>query len=136
MGKMQYDVTVASHTGEDSLANTKQAGIVLDTEMAGRSDAFNPAELLLAAVGACMLKSMQRIIPMISFKMSGAQIKLHAVRQDIPPKIEQITYGILVDTAESDQRIELLHKNIRKYGTISSTIAEATDLSGTIRRYE
>jgi uncharacterized OsmC-like protein len=134
MSKMVYNVTASSHAGEDSHAKTKQASVVLDTDMAGRLDAFNPAELLLAAVGACMLKSMQRIVPMIKFDMRGAQIKLHGVRQDIPPKIEGITYEIMVDTDENDQRIALLHKNIRKYGTISNTVAEATSLSGTIER--
>ena len=134
MGKMEYNVTTTSHAGADSRAAAKQASIVLDTDMAGRVDAFNPAELLLAAVGTCMLKSMQRIIPMIKFEMQGAEIRLHGVRQDIPPKIEEITYEIMVDTEESDQRLALLHKNIRKYGTISNTIAEATALTGTIGR--
>ena len=127
---MAYNVTTTSHAGANSRAVAKQASIVLDTNMAGRADAFNPADLLLAAVGTCMLKSMQRIIPMIKFEMQGAEIKLHGVRQDSPPKIEEIT----VDTEESDQRLALLHKNIRKYGTISNTIAEATALSGTIER--
>ena len=134
MGKMEYNVTTTSRAGADSRAVAKQASIVLDTDMAGRVDAFNPAELLLAAVGTCMLKSMQRIIPMIKFEMQGAEIRLHGVRQDIPPKIEEITYEITVDTDESDQRLALLHKNIRKYGTISNTIAEATNLTGTIGR--
>ena len=134
MGKMEYNVTTTSHAWADSRAVAKQASIVLDTDMAGRVDAFNPAELLLAAVGTCMLKSMQRIIPMIKFEMQGAEIRLHGVRQDIPPKIEEITYEITVDTEESDQRLQLLHKNIRKYGTISNTIAEATRLTGTIER--
>jgi len=134
MGKMEYSVTTTSHAGADSRAIAKQASIVLDTDMAGRVDAFNPAELLLAAVGTCMLKSMQRIIPMIKFEMQGAEIKLHGVRQDIPPKIEEITYEITVDTEESDQRLALLHKNIRKYGTISNTVGEVTALTGTIER--
>ncbi len=134
MGKMEYNVTTSSRAGEDSRAVAKQASIVLDTDMAGRADAFNPAELLLAAVGTCMLKSMQRIIPMIKFEMQGAEIKLHGVRQDIPPKIEEITYEITVDTEESDQRLALLHKNLRKYGTIYNTISGATALSGTIGR--
>jgi uncharacterized OsmC-like protein len=38
------------------VAQTKQAEIILDTPLAGRLDAFNPAELLLAAVAACMIK--------------------------------------------------------------------------------
>jgi hypothetical protein len=39
-----------------------------------------------------------------------------------------------VDTDESDQRLKLLHTNVRKYGTISNTVAEAVKLEGSIRK--
>jgi hypothetical protein len=45
-----------------------------------------------------------------------------------------ITYELIVDTPESDHRLDLLHENVRKYGTIYNTVAGATRLSGTIRR--
>lgn len=48
----------------------------------------------------------------------------------------RINYEITVDTDETDQRLDLLHRNLRKYGTISNTLAEATELVGTIRRKE
>ena len=57
-------------------------------------------------------------------------------RQDSPPKMVRIDYEIVVDTDESDQRLDLLHRNLRKYGTISNTLAEATELVGTIRRQD
>ncbi len=51
-----------------------------------------------------------------------------------PPKMVSISYELIVDTDESDQRLDLLHRNVRKYGTVSNTIAAATKLEGTIRR--
>jgi hypothetical protein len=39
-----------------------------------------------------------------------------------------------VDTDEPDRRIDLLHENVRKFGTIFNTVAEATRLDGTIGR--
>jgi hypothetical protein len=45
-----------------------------------------------------------------------------------------IDYVLTVDTRESDQRLELLHKNVRKYGTISNTVDAATELNGILRR--
>jgi uncharacterized OsmC-like protein len=50
------------------------------------------------------------------------------------PKMVRINYEIVVDTDENDQRMDLLHRNLRKYGTISNTLAKATELVGTIRR--
>lgn len=62
------------------------------------------------------------------------EVMLHAVRQDDPPCIVSIDYELVVDTEETDQRLQLLNKNVRKYGTISNTIALATRLDGVIRR--
>lgn len=131
---LEYDVTARRIDAHGSEAATKDALIVLDTDLSGRADAFNPAELLLAAVAACMLKSIERVTPMLNFEKRGVEIRLHGVRQDSPPKIISIDYEIVVDTDEADRRLELLHSNVRKYGTISNTVAEATALRGTIRR--
>lgn len=131
---LEYAVTAERVDAHGSLARTKAAEIVLDTDVAGRRDAFNPAELLLAAVAACMIKSIERVTPMIRFTLRGVEVRLHAVRQDAPPRIVSIDYEIIVETDETDQRLALLHTNVRKYGTISNTVAAAATLDGTIRR--
>ena len=131
---LEYKVTARRVDAHGSLARTKEAEIVLDTAMAGRSDAFNPAELFLAAIAACMIKGIERVTPMLKFKLSGVEVRLHGVRQDVPPRMVSVDYELIVDTDESDQRLELLHTNVRKYGTISNTVAEATRLEGVIRR--
>lgn len=131
---LEYQVKARRIDAHGSMAETKDASITLDTDLAGRTDAFNPAELLLASVAACMIKGAERVAPMIKFDLRGIEVTLHGVRQDAPPKIIRIDYEIIVDTTEADQRLELLHKNIRKYGTVSNTIAAAADLNGVIRR--
>lgn len=107
---------------------------MLDTDLAGRADAFNPAELLLAAVAACMIKGIERVAPMIGFEFSGVEVRLRGVRQDVPPRLSSIDYELIVDTDEPDRRLELLHTNVRKYGTVSNTVAPGTELRGVIRR--
>ena len=131
---LEYRVKAHRVDAHGSTAETKEASLTLDTDLAGRSDAFNPAELLLAAIAACMIKGTERVAPMLKFDLRGMEVRLHGKRQDAPPKMISIDYEIVVDTSESDQRIDLLHKNIRKYGTVSNTIAAATELNGVIRR--
>ncbi len=131
---MDYSVNARRIDAHGSFATTKAAEIVLDTDVQGRPDAFNPAELLLAAVAACMIKGIERVTPVLKFELRAVEIRLHAVRQDSPPKIASIDYEILVDTDESEHRLDLLHSNVRKYGTISNTVAAATQLSGILRR--
>jgi uncharacterized OsmC-like protein len=131
---MDYLVKARRIDAHGSTATTKAAEIVLDTDVQGRPDAFNPAELFLAAIAACMIKGIERVTPILKFELRGVEIRLHAVRQDSPPKIASVEYEILVDTDEIDHRLDLLHSNVRKFGTISNTVAAATQLSGNMRR--
>ena len=131
---LEYAVQARRIDAHGSEATTKDATIVLDTDVKGRPDAFNPAELLLASVAACMIKGIERVTPMLQFDLSGVEVKLRAMRQDSPPKIVSIDYDLIVDTPESDQRLELLHTNVRKYGTIFNTVSAATALNGRIIR--
>lgn len=131
---IDYRVDARRVDNHGSLAIAKEAEVVLDTDMAGRRDAMNPVELLLASLAACILKGTERVIPMLQFDLRGIEVSLRGVRQDSPPKIISIRYEIIVDTDETDARLALLHKNLQKFGTIYNTLAGTTDLSGNIRR--
>jgi len=131
---LEYHVTARRLDAHGSVAQCKQADITLDTDINGRLDAFNPAELLLAAIAACMIKGIERVTPTLHFKLRGVEVKLRGVRQDAPPKMTRIEYTLTVDTDEDDRRLALLHQNVMKYGTIYNTVAAATELVGTIRR--
>ena len=131
---MQYSVTAERVDAHGSLAHAKDASLVLDTDVAGRRDAFNPAEIFLAAIAACMIKGIERVTPVLKFDLRGVEVRLTAERQDAPPLILRIDYELIVDTDEDDARLDLLHRNVRKYGTISNTVAASTPLEGLIRR--
>ena len=131
---LEYSVTARRIDAHGSEARAGEATLVLDTDLAGRPDAFNPAELFLAAIAACILKGIERVTPLLGFSLTGADVRLSGQRQDAPPKMVSVSYKIIIDTDETGPRLDLLHKNIRKYGTISNTVADAVNLTGTIRR--
>jgi uncharacterized OsmC-like protein len=131
---LEYRVNARRIDSHGSFASAKNAEITLDTAVEGRLDAFNPAEMSLAAIAACMIKGIERVAPMLRFDFHGVEVRLHGIRQDSPPKMVSVDYELIVDTDEDDRRLDLLHQNVRKYGTISNTVAAATKLEGTIRR--
>lgn len=131
---LEYKVYAQRIDRHGSEAWTKEARIIVNTDVNGRPDAFNPAELFLAALAACMIKGIERAIPMLKFDLRGVEFKLHGVRRDSPPKMISIDYELIVDTDENDHRLELPHTNVRRFGTISNTVAEAAKLEGIIRR--
>ena len=132
--KMRFHVESVRLDAHASRSSCKQATIALDTDLSGNADAFNPAELLLAALTACMIKSIERVTPILKFALRGVEVTIDGVRQDVPPRMESIRYTIVVDTDETDQRLNLLHENVKKYGTIFNTVAPGTDLQGVLIR--
>lgn len=133
---MTFHVEATRVDAHGSLARCKHAEIALDTDLAGNSDAFNPAELLLAALAACIIKGIERVTPMLHFSLRGVDVRVDGVRQDVPPRMESISYEIIVDTDEPGQRLALLHDNVKKFGTVFNTVAPGTALSGVLRRKE
>jgi len=136
--KMTFDVRSVWVNHQESISycetKGKSATIKLDTNLSGTPDAFNPAELLIAAISACMIKGIERVAPMLNFSFRGVEVKLHGVRQDVPPKMESINYEIIIDTDEDDHRLELLHKNVKQFGTVFNTVISGTNLDGKISR--
>lgn len=132
--KRVYQVIAERVDAHGSTAYCKDAEITLDTDVQNRDDAFNPAELLLAALSGCIIKGMERVTPMLKFELRGVEVRVTGVRQDVPPKMESIRYEILVDSDESDRRLDLLHENVQKYGTVFNTLAPGAQLSGVIKR--
>ena len=72
----------------------------------------------------------------LKFSLHGVEVHIHGVRQHAPPKMESISYEIIVDTDESDRRLELLRYNVKQYGTVFNTVARGTVLGGVLRRRE
>lgn len=69
--QMQFDVVTLRQSAHQSEARCKQAMIMLDTDCAGNSQAFDPAELLLAALSACMIMGIKRVAPILKFQLRG-----------------------------------------------------------------
>jgi uncharacterized OsmC-like protein len=81
-----------------------------------------------------MLKGIERITPILKFRLEGVDIRVQGRRQDDPPKMISISYEIALTSDESDQRLGLLHTNVRRYGTVFNTLAAATELQGVLVR--
>ena len=131
---LTYTLSARRNDAHGSLAMVRDALVPLDTSLAGRADALNPVELLLASLAACIIKGVERSAPMLNFGFSGVSVTLSAERQDAPPRLTSINYVLSVATDESEHRLDLLHTNVRKYGTISNTLAPSLALTGTIVR--
>ena len=98
----------------------------------GPSGLPGPAELLATAFAACLLKNLARARQFLSFHYERAEVDVIARRQDTPPKFTEISYDLRLVTSEPQRRIDLLHYNLRRYGTVYNTLASACDVHGRV----
>lgn len=91
-----------------------------------------PADLLASAFAACILKNTERASHLLPFRYEHAEVDVVARRQDTPPKFVEITYELRLVTDEPDRRVELLHHNLRKYGTVYNTLAATCAIDGRV----
>ena len=89
--------------------------------------------MLCAALCACILKNVERFSHMLPFAYESASAKVLAEREEPPPHIARMRYDLQVVTDEPEARVELLHRNIQRFGTITNTLSKACEVSGTIR---
>jgi uncharacterized OsmC-like protein len=117
-----------------SAATFPQEEVVFDTSTQKPHEVPGPAELLLASLAACTLKNLERFSHILPFEYSKAEIVVEGERQDAPPKFLRFRYVLTIKTDEPDSRIELLKRNIERYGTIYNTLAMSTPIEGRIER--
>lgn len=127
-----YTVSAVTNGDGTSTISTKRRTIDIDSAPGQGDELPGPADLLAAAFAACALKNVERFGEILTFQWRGASIEVEAERQDKPPKITRIHYRLEIDTDEPEHRLELLHRNITKFGTIYNTLAATCAVSGEI----
>jgi hypothetical protein len=80
-----------------------------------------------------MLKNVERFAAILPFRYQQAQIEVEVEREEPPPRIVCARYTLTIATDEPAHRLDLLHRNILRFGTITNTLASACELTGTVR---
>jgi uncharacterized OsmC-like protein len=123
----------ARSTGETAEVIAADEAIAIDARWGAEPAGLpGPAELLAAAFSACLLKNLERSRSMLSFSYEHAEVRVVAHRQDTPPKFVGISYELTIATDEPERRVELVHRNLQKYGTVYNTLAAVCDVRGTV----
>lgn len=129
---MTFAVGATRTDAAGSVVTAKDAQLVIDTSMSGRPDALNPVELLLAALAACIIKGIDRVAGTLGIDVDSVAVELSARRPVDDARIEDITYVVRIGTSADHTKLDLLHKNLMKFGTIYNTVKAGTRVSGTV----
>lgn len=132
MASSVYRVHGVSRPGGHGRIRCNATDVKADTGSISYGIRPGPAELLCASLAACLLKNIERFSELLPFAYQVAAVEVEAERQDAPPKMIRMGYRIEIVTDEPEARVELLHRNVRKFGTITNTLAAACELTGEI----
>jgi uncharacterized OsmC-like protein len=131
-GATRYEVSGENLPGGAGHIIAKGSRLAFDGSAVTGSTLPGPAELLATALAACILKNVERFSGMLPFRYQRASIDVSVEREEPPPHIVRAHYLLRIETDEPAHRVELLHRNIRKFGTITNTLAASCELDGDI----
>ena len=127
-----YAVDGENAPGGQATVASRASTIAFDGSAATGQLLPGPADLLAAALAACILKNVERFSGLLPFRYQRARVHVEVERREPPPRIVRARYTLRIATDEPPRRLELLHHNILRFGTITNTLAAACELDGTI----
>lgn len=131
---MKYTIKASSISNKDASMQIKQSEIPFGTTPASSDHLANPAELFLGSFSACILKNVERFSGLMHFDYSKAEITVKATRLEKPPRMDEIQYELLIYSQDTTLNINLLKKNIEKFGTIYNTVKLSCAIIGEIKQ--
>ncbi|MFD2542373.1 OsmC family protein [Lacinutrix gracilariae] len=130
---MKYSIQATATAKKDAAMHIKQSDINFGTTPESSDSLPNPAELFLGSFSACVLKNVERFSGFMHFDYTKAEITVNAIRLEKPPRMDEIQYHLRIYTKDNTLNIDLLKKNIEKFGTIFNTVKLSCAITGDIQ---
>jgi len=127
---MTYSIKAISTSKVSGVATIKDSEIIFGTT--ADETLPNPAEVFLSSIAACILKNVERFSDLLNFEYSKAEIIINATRLEKPPRMDDIIYELTIFSQDPKIKVDLLKKNIEKFGTIYNTVKVSCAIDGEI----
>jgi hypothetical protein len=122
--KLSATQNCAGHGGHASAA--------LDGKMPGLQGLPARAGTCIATVGFCFIFMTSSPAGTLGIEYDSVDVALTAHRPLDEARIEDISYVVTIGTSAGQDKLDLLHKNLIKFGTIFNTVKSGTKLSGEV----
>ncbi len=133
---MKYSSQASSRSKDNASITIKESEIEFGITPASADLLPNPAELFLGSISACILKNVERFSSLMNFQYSHAEVTVTATRLEKPPRMDEISYELLVYSQDPTLNIKLLQKNIENFGTIVNTVKSSCSIRGEIKKMD
>jgi uncharacterized OsmC-like protein len=126
---MSYTVKGKSNNNGEAKIIAKSNNYVFGIK-SNQSEFCGPAEILLSSFAACCLKNVERFSSILNYQYDSAEIEVTGIRQEKPSMINKIDYTLSISSKDKNLNIDLLHKNLKKFGTIYNTLNAVCEING------
>ncbi len=89
-------------------------------------------DLLAQAFAACLLQTLERSATHLRFRYGHASVCVSVERHGSPPSFTRLAYELELETDEPPGRVDLLHRNLLRQGPVTSTLAKALEVEGSV----
>lgn len=131
---MKYSIKASSSSKNNATISIKQSKITFGISPESADLLANPAELFLGSFSACILKNVERFSELMHFNYASAEIEVSATRLEKPPRMDDVNYKLIIYSNDPNLNIDLLKKNIEKFGTIYNTVSSSSNIRGEIKK--
>jgi len=129
---MEYFVKAISSSKDKASIKIKESEIAFGITSESADNLPNPAELFLGSFSACILKNVERFSILMNFEYSHAELLVRATRLEKPARMDKLNYELIIYSQDINLNINLLKKNIEKFGTIFNTVKSSCTILGEI----
>lgn len=126
----RYTVDAENRPGGAATISSRTSTVAFDGSAATGELLPGPADRLAAGLAACILKNVERFSGLLPFRCDSASVRVEVEREEPPPRIVRARYTLRIVTDEPDQRLELLHRNIVRFGTVTNTTRSSASAIG------
>lgn len=131
---LSYSIDAQSIAAGDGTVHIRTSNIPFGTTEITAKVLPSPAELYISAFAACMLKNVERFSKILKFNYDNASVQVSADRLEQPARMENVEYELKIYSNDPNLKVELLKRNIQKFGTIYNSVNLACNVNGNITR--
>ncbi|CAB1127668.1 OsmC-like protein [Candidatus Hydrogenisulfobacillus filiaventi] len=126
----RYTVTVERRDARHAEAAVRAFRLTLGARRADLEAGFNPVETLLAALGDCLLTSLDLVAGLSRIPLDAVRIEVSGERQDRPPTLTAVRYRLFARTPVPAERFGRLVALAERNSTVFQTLSRAVPVTG------
>ncbi len=124
----RYRVTVTAHDADRGVAQAREHVVAVNLRRGGGAAGPNAVEMLLSALGTCLLTNVQALAAKMRLPLTQAWVTLEGVRQERPPCLVSIRYTLHLRSPAPAAKLRALHEKAVAWGTVARTLQQGVPL--------